>query len=85
MRLSATKSLLERPDTIIVASVSAIYGLGDPESYHNMVLHLACKDKIDQRKLLRRLTELQYTRNDIELHLIFIKNTVTSMPVNHHP
>ena len=68
MRLSATKSLLERPDTIIVASVSAIYGLGDPESYHNMVLHLACKAKIDQRKLLRRLTELQYTRNDIELH-----------------
>jgi len=68
MRLSATKSLLERPDTIIVASVSAIYGLGDPESYHSMVLHLACKDKVDQRKLLRRLTELQYTRNDIELH-----------------
>lgn len=68
MRLSATKSLLERTDTIIVASVSAIYGLGDPASYHSMVMHFACRDKIDQRKLLRQLTELQYTRNDIELH-----------------
>lgn len=68
MRLSATKSLIERSDTIIVASVSAIYGLGDPESYHSMVLRLACRDKIDQRKILRQLTELQYTRNDTELH-----------------
>lgn len=67
MRLEATKFLSERKDTIIVASVSAIYGLGDPKSYHAMVLHLSSKDKIDQRSLLRRLAELQYTRNDIEL------------------
>ncbi|MGH8119877.1 MAG: DEAD/DEAH box helicase family protein, partial [Gammaproteobacteria bacterium] len=68
MRLSATKALLERPDTIIVATVSAIYGLGDPEAYLQMVLHLDQGDHIDQRKLLRRLAEMQYTRNDIELH-----------------
>ena len=68
MRLSATKSLLERDDTIIVASVSAIYGLGDPKAYLNMLLHLARGDCIDQRKLLRRLAELQYKRNDVELH-----------------
>lgn len=68
MRLSATKSLLERPDTIIVSSVSAIYGLGDPETYHNMALGLAVGDKVDQSKLLRRLVELQYSRNDLELH-----------------
>lgn len=67
MRLAATKFLTERKDTIIVASVSAIYGLGDPKSYHKMVLHLSLGDKIDQRSLLRRLAELQYTRNDIEL------------------
>ncbi len=67
MRLSATKALLERHDTIIVASVSAIYGLGDPQSYLSMVLHLVRGDKIDQRALLRRLAELQYARNDIEL------------------
>ncbi len=67
MRLSATKALLERHDTIIVATVSAIYGLGDPGSYLNMVLHLDRGDKIDQRKLLRRLAELQYARNDVEL------------------
>lgn len=66
MRLSATKSLLERNDTIIVATVSAIYGLGDPKSYLSMVLHLDKGDKIDQRALLRRLAELQYTRNDID-------------------
>lgn len=65
MRLSATKALLERPDTIIVATVSAIYGLGDPEAYLAMVLHLDRGDKIDQRVLLRRLAELQYTRNDV--------------------
>jgi excinuclease ABC subunit B len=65
MRLSATKALLERRDTIIVASVSAIYGLGDPQSYLQMVLHLDRGDKIDQRYLLRRLAELQYTRNDM--------------------
>ena len=67
MRLSATKALLERRDTIIVASVSAIYGLGDPSSYHSMVLHLSVGDSIDQRSILRRLAELQYTRNDMAL------------------
>lgn len=67
MRLSATKALLERPDVIVVATVSAIYGLGDPKSYLQMVLHLDRGDKIDQRNLLRRLAELQYTRNDMEL------------------
>ncbi len=66
MRLSATRQIFERRDTIIVATVSAIYGLGDPESYHKMVIHLKRGDTIDQRKLLRRLAELQYTRNDIE-------------------
>jgi len=68
MRLSATKALLERPDTIIVATVSCIYGLGDPRSYLSMVLHLSRGDKADQRTLLRRLAELQYTRNEVELH-----------------
>jgi excinuclease ABC subunit B len=67
MRLSATKSLFERKDTVIVASVSAIYGLGDPESYLKMLLHVVQGDQIDQRRILRRLAELQYTRNDIEL------------------
>ncbi len=65
MRLSATKALLERDDTIIVATVSCIYGLGDPESYLRMVLHLSRGDRVDQRQLLRRLSELQYRRNDI--------------------
>ena len=67
MRLSATKALLERRDTIIVATVSAIYGLGDPESYHKMILHVRQGTQMDQRAILRRLAELQYTRNDIEL------------------
>jgi excinuclease ABC subunit B len=67
MRLSATKALLERRDAIIVASVSSIYGLGDPNEYFRMVLHLVRGDRIDQRELIRRLTEMQYTRNDIEL------------------
>ena len=67
MRLSATKSLLERSDTIIVATVSAIYGLGEPDEYHAMVLHLRRGDTIDQRSVLRRLAELQYRRNDYEL------------------
>ncbi len=67
MRLSATKALLERPDVIVVATVSSIYGLGDPTSYLQMVVHLDRGDKIDQRNLLRRLTDLQYTRNDMEL------------------
>ncbi|MCJ7592546.1 MAG: excinuclease ABC subunit UvrB [Woeseiaceae bacterium] len=66
MRLSATKALIERPDVIIVATVSAIYGLGDPEAYFSMVLHLVRGDRTDQRDLLRRLAELQYTRNDID-------------------
>ncbi|NKJ66532.1 excinuclease ABC subunit UvrB [Vibrio chemaguriensis] len=65
MRLSATKALLERKDAIIVASVSAIYGLGDPESYLQMMLHLRRGDVIDQRDVLRRLAELQYSRNDV--------------------
>jgi excinuclease ABC subunit B len=65
MRLSATKAIIERRDTIIVASVSAIYGLGDPGSYLKMVLHLDRGDKVDQRYLLVRLAELQYTRNDV--------------------
>jgi len=67
MRLSATKALIERPDAIIVATVSAIYGLGDPEAYFSMVLHLVRGDRIDQRKILRRLAELQYTRNELDL------------------
>ncbi|WP_027872789.1 excinuclease ABC subunit UvrB [Spongiibacter marinus] len=65
MRLSATKALMERSDAIIVSSVSSIYGLGDPELYFKMVLHLVRGERIDQRKLLRRLAELQYTRNDM--------------------
>ncbi|CAM3907080.1 MULTISPECIES: excinuclease ABC subunit UvrB [Pseudoalteromonas] len=66
MRLSATKALLERRDTIIVASVSAIYGLGDPDSYMKMMLLLKVGETIDQRDMLRRLAELQYTRNDMD-------------------
>ncbi len=65
MRLSATKALLERKDAIIVASVSAIYGLGDPDSYLKMMLHVRRGDIIDQRDILRRLAELQYSRNDV--------------------
>ena len=67
MRLSATKALMERGDSIIVATVSCIYGLGDPEAYFSMVLHLSRGDRIGQREILRKLAELQYTRNDIEL------------------
>jgi excinuclease ABC subunit B len=67
MRLSATKALLERKDSIIVATVSAIYGLGDPQAYLSMVLHMARGDKLDQRKLLRRLADMQYTRNELDL------------------
>ncbi len=66
MRLSATKALLERPDAIIVCTVSSIYGLGDPTSYLKMVLHLDRGDRMDQRELLRRLTSLQYSRNDMD-------------------
>lgn len=65
MRLSATKALLERKDAVIVASVSAIYGLGDPDSYLKMMLHLRRGDVINQRDMLRRLAELQYSRNDM--------------------
>ncbi|MGO8856691.1 MAG: excinuclease ABC subunit UvrB [Steroidobacteraceae bacterium] len=68
MRLSATKALLERPDSIIVATVSAIYGLGDPQAYLSMVLHMSRGDRLDQRKLLRRLADMQYTRNELDLH-----------------
>ena len=68
MRLSATKALLERPDAIVVATVSAIYGLGDPGSYLKMVVHIDRGDTIDQRNLLRRLAELQYQRNDVDFH-----------------
>jgi excinuclease ABC subunit B len=67
MRLSATKALIERKDSIVVATVSAIYGLGEPESYFQMVLHLVKGDLINQRTILRRLAEMQYTRNDTEL------------------
>lgn len=66
MRLSATKALLERKDCLVVATVSAIYGLGDPKSYLSMMLHLVRGDKIDQRDILRRLAELQYKRNDTD-------------------
>ena len=64
MRLSATKALLSRADAIIVATVSAIYGLGDPEDYLKMRMHLMRGERIDQRALIRQLTELQYTRSD---------------------
>jgi excinuclease ABC subunit B len=67
MRLSATKALIERSDAIIVATVSAIYGLGDPEAYFSMVLHVTRGDRIDQRTILRRLAEMQYTRNELDL------------------
>ena len=66
MRLSATKALMERRDVIVVATVSSIYGLGDPESYLKMVLHLVKGDQVDQRAILRRLAELQYSRNDMD-------------------
>jgi excinuclease ABC subunit B len=66
MRLSSTKGLLEREDTIIVATVSAIYGLGDPRTYLSMVLHLSVGDRIDQREMLRRLAQMQYRRNHVD-------------------
>src|SRR5499427_6737974 len=67
MRLSATKAILERPDCVIVATVSAIYGIGDPSEYHSMILHFRQGDKLAQRDAIKRLTELQYSRNDMEL------------------
>jgi len=66
MRLSATKAILERPDCVIVATVSAIYGIGDPSEYHSMILHLHEGDKLSQREALKRLTELQYQRSELE-------------------
>jgi len=68
MRLSATKALLERRDVIVVATVSSIYGLGDPRQYLRMMLHVSRGERIDQRAILRRLAELQYKRNEVELH-----------------
>lgn len=68
MRLSATKALMERKDVVVVATVSAIYGLGDPDAYLKMMLHMVRGDLIDQRAILRRLAELQYTRNDVDFH-----------------
>ena len=66
MRLSATKAVIERSDTIIIATVSAIYGLGDPDAYFSMVLHLSVREKVDHREILRKLAEIQYSRNDID-------------------
>jgi excinuclease ABC subunit B len=66
MRLSATKSLLERPDTVILATVSCIYGIGDPVDYHSMILHLRTNEHIGQRGIIRRLAEMQYERNELE-------------------
>jgi excinuclease ABC subunit B len=68
MRLSATKSLLERPDTVIVATVSAIYGIGDPVDYHGMILHLREHEKMAQRDIIKRLTAMQYDRNDMDFN-----------------
>ena len=67
MRLSATKALIERTDTIIIATVSAIYGLGEPDAYFSMVLHLSKREKVDYREILRKLAEMQYSRNEVEL------------------
>src|ERR1700675_1188565 len=66
MRLSATKSILERPDCVVVATVSAIYGIGDPSEYHSMILHLRQGDRLTQRDAIKRLTEMQYQRNDTD-------------------
>src|SRR5437867_7449778 len=66
MRLSATKAILERPDCVIVATVSAIYGIGDPSESHSMILHLRQGDRLTQRNAIKRLTEMQYTRNDTD-------------------
>ncbi len=68
MRLSATKSLLERRDVVIVCTVSAIYGIGDPVDYHAMILHLRQGEKTGQREIIRRLSEMQYERNEIDFH-----------------
>ena len=68
MRLSATKSLLERQDAVIVATVSAIYGIGDPVDYHGMILHLREHEKMPQRDVIKRLTAMQYERNDMDFN-----------------
>ena len=68
MRLSATKSILERDDVVIVASVSCIYGIGDKEDYHDMILTMRVGDRLDQRAIVKRLTEMQYQRNDLDFH-----------------
>ena len=68
MRLSATKSLLERPDCVIVATVSAIYGIGDPVDYHSMILHLRKGEKLEQREIIKRLATMQYERNEFDFH-----------------
>ena len=68
MRLSATKSLIERRDVVIVATVSCIYGIGDRDDYHNMILTMRVGDRLDQRAIVRRLTEMQYERNDVDFH-----------------
>src|ERR687883_1919362 len=66
MRLSATKAILERPDCVIVATVSAIYGIGDPSEYHSMILHVKEGDRVTPRDTIKRLTEMQYARNDAD-------------------
>src|SRR5438309_1424592 len=66
MRLSATKAILERPDCVIVATVSAIYGIGDPSEYHSMILHVKEGDRVNPRDAIKRLTEMQYARNDAD-------------------
>ncbi|MBI2278350.1 MAG: excinuclease ABC subunit UvrB [Dechloromonas sp.] len=68
MRLSATKSLIERRDVVIVATVSCIYGIGDRDEYHNMILTMRVGDKLDQRAMVKRLTDMQYERNDLDFH-----------------
>ena len=68
MRLSATKSLIERRDVVIVATVSCIYGIGDRDEYHNMILTMRVGDRLDQRAIVRRLSEMQYERNDMDFH-----------------
>lgn len=86
LRLSATKSLLERRDVIVVASVSSIYGLGDPEEFFKMSLHMRIGDKISQRALLARLAEMQYTRNDTELRRSTFRvrgETIDVFPADH--
>src|SRR5690606_39543986 len=66
MRLSCTKSLMERRDVVIVATVSAIYGIGNPSEYHQMILTLRARDKVSQRDVIARLIQMQYTRNEVD-------------------